>query len=302
MELSALIRIDLSSQWINQFDENEQIYENLRQIKELNIRQNLLENWSQIWKRLNQSFPRIQILNLSNSRMNLDEVPSNEYPLIEELVLIDTDNDYQIFEQILPFFPNLKHLHLDVNRLTCIPENFVQQLKNVTSLSLSDNPTLKSWNPSINNLGQLEHLEELILNNCGIDQIDFNSSTHQFPSLKYLYMSDNQITSYQSIDQLSRLPSLISFSILRNPIYPSNDQQTETAKQMIIARLPNLTYFNRVFINREERRGAEIDYLQRFAQEYFERTLDFTNEHRNYLSLIEKYGEPMKTNSDQVGF
>ena len=300
MELSSLIRIDLSSQWMNEFDENEQIYSNLRQIKELNIRQNFLQNWSQIWTRLNQSFPHIQILNLSNSRMKFDQPPSNAYPLIEELVLIDTDNDYQIFEQILQYFPNLKKLHLDLNRFTFISENFVDQLTNLTTLSLSDNPTLKSWDPSINNLGKLQHLEELILNNCEIDQIDIGASTNLFPSLKYLYMSDNQITSYRSIDQLSRLSSLVSFSILRNPIYTSNDDQSETAKQMIIARLPNLVYFNRVLLSRDERRGAEIDYLQRFALQYFDKTLDLINEHRNYLQLIEKYGEPIKNNSDQV--
>ena len=44
IELSSLLRIDLSCQWVDRFDdENEEIYENLRQIKELNLRQNLLE-------------------------------------------------------------------------------------------------------------------------------------------------------------------------------------------------------------------------------------------------------------------
>jgi Leucine-rich repeat (LRR) protein len=121
-----------------------------------------------------------------------------------------------------------------------------------------------------------------------------------FPSLKYLYMSDNNISSFLSINELSRLSSLISFSILRNPIYPLNPIESETAKQMIIARLPNLTHLNRVFLNREERRGAEIDYLQRYAQDYFEQKLDFINEHRQYQKLIEKHGEPLKSNTNEV--
>ena len=83
-------------------------------------------------------------------------------------------------------------------------------------------------------------------------------------------MSDNQISSYRSINELSRLPSLISFSILRTSIYPTNQLESEPAKQMIIAHLSNLTHLNRVFIQRDERQGAEIDYLQRYAQEYFE--------------------------------
>jgi len=121
-----------------------------------------------------------------------------------------------------------------------------------------------------------------------------------FPSLKYLYMSDNNISSYSSIDELSRLSSLISFSILRNPIYPLDQIESETAKQMIVARLPNLTYLNRVLITRDERRGAEIDYLQRYALDYFEQKLDFINEHRQYMKLIEKHGEPLKPNTNEV--
>ncbi len=71
---------------------------------------------------------------------------------------------------------------------------------------------------------------------------------------------------------------------------------------MIIARLPNLVYLNRVLINRDERRGAEIDYLQRYAQDYFDQKLDFVNEHRQYQKLIDKYGEPLKPNAGEVRF
>ncbi|CAF3477334.1 unnamed protein product, partial [Rotaria sp. Silwood2] len=93
--------------------------------------------------------------------------------------------------------------------------------------------------------------------------------------------------------------SLISLSILRNPIYGLNQFENETAKQMIIARLPNLTHLNRVLINRNERRGAEIDYLQRYAQDYFDQNLDFINEHRQYQTLINKHGEPIRPNTNQ---
>ena len=69
---------------------------------------------------------------------------------------------------------------------------------------------------------------------------------------------------------------------------------------MIIARLPNLIYLNRVLISRDERRGAEIDYLQRYAQDYFDQKLDFINEHRQYQKLIEKHGEPLSLNLSEI--
>ncbi|CAF5053528.1 unnamed protein product, partial [Rotaria sp. Silwood1] len=125
-------------------------------------------------------------------------------------------------------------------------------------------------------------------------------SNELFPSLKYLYISDNKIDSYSSINELSRISSLISLSILRNPIYGTNQFENETSKQMIIARLPYLTHLNRVLINRDERRGAEIDYLQRYAQDYFDHKLDFIHQHRQYQKLIIKHGEPFLTNQNQV--
>ena len=76
--------------------------------------------------------------------------------------------------------------------------------------------------------------------------------------------------------------------------------ENETTNQLIIAHLPNLTHLNRVLIQRAERRGAEIDYLQRYAEDYFQGKLDFINEHRQYRRLIEKHGEPFKPTADQV--
>ncbi|CAF1181201.1 unnamed protein product [Rotaria sordida] len=69
---------------------------------------------------------------------------------------------------------------------------------------------------------------------------------------------------------------------------------------MIIARLPNLTHLNRVLISRDERHGAEIDYLQRYAQDYFDKKLDFIYEHNQYQKLITKHGEPVLRNQNQV--
>ncbi|CAF2079905.1 unnamed protein product [Rotaria magnacalcarata] len=276
LDLSSLIRIDYSCQWVNEFDDNNQIYKNLNQIKELNVRQNLITNWSQLWIILEKYF----------SRMNLDLSPSNEFIFIREFILIDTDNNY-------------------LNRLSFISEIFVERIKNLTNLSLSDNPTLIHWDPFINRLGILKHLQELIINNCGIETIKLinqDDSIELFPSLKYLYMSDNTISLYSSINELSRIKSLISFGILRNPIYGLNQLENETPKQMTIARLPNLTHLNRVSISRDERQGAKMNYLQSYEQVNFDKKLDFINEHRQYQLLIEKHGEPFKPIVNQARY
>ncbi|CAM4937540.1 unnamed protein product [Rotaria socialis] len=215
---------------------------------ELNIRQNLLKNWPQLWIILEKYFSDIEILNVSNCRMNFDKNPSIIYNNIKQTVLIDTDNDCYLFENIFKYYPNLINIHLGLNQLSFISEIFVDQIQNFTNLSLSDNPTLKQWDPFINRLGKLKYLQELIINNYGIDRIKLPNqdvSYELFPSLKHLYMSDTKISSFDLINKLSRLSSLISLSILRNPIYLTNQIENETAKRMIIARLPNLTHLNR---------------------------------------------------------
>ncbi|CAF3079274.1 unnamed protein product [Rotaria sp. Silwood2] len=83
-------------------------------------------------------------------------------------------------------------------------------------------------------------------------------------------------------------------------MYGTNQFENETAKQMIITRLPYLTRLNRVLISRNERRGAEIDYLQRYAQDYFDKKLDFIHEHRQYQQLIIKHAERFSPNQNQV--
>jgi hypothetical protein len=179
LDLSSIVRVDLSSQWVNSFDDD-RVTSLLPAMIELNIRQNLLHSWSQLWPILDKFSSQLQIFNVSNSRMNV--VASSLPPLtnITQLVLIDTDNDCEQFQVLLASFPHTEHLHLDLNRLTSISDELVVHMQHVTNLSLSDNPTLKQWDPFINRLGTLPHLQELILNNCAIEQIRFPSSGRFF--------------------------------------------------------------------------------------------------------------------------
>lgn len=304
-DLSRLIRLDLSTQWIRNFDEENStnLYENLSQLKELNLRQNLFKFSSNLWKIIEKYFLHLEIFDLSSSRIIFDENPSKQFVEMKELVFIDLNFDLNQFENIFRSFPNLENLHLDKNRLTTISMEFVEQIRNLRRLSLSDNPQLKHWNPSINSLGQLEHLEELVLNNCGIKTIEIVSQSNrkEFPRLKSLFLSENLIDDFQSIEELAKIDRLESLSLLRNPLYGSSGEaEGETTKQLIIARLPNLIFFNRVFIQRDERRGAEIDYLTFYSKDYFLNCQDFHSKHRQYKRLVDKYGEPSRPSLDQV--
>ncbi|CAF3082179.1 unnamed protein product [Rotaria sp. Silwood2] len=148
--------------------------------------------------------------------MDIDKYPSKGFQYIKQIVLIDTENDCLLFENIFKYFPNSINIHLDLNHI--------------------NNPTLKHWDPFINRLGMLKYLQELILNNCGFSQI--------------------------------KLPDQ---GILQNSIYELNQIENESAKQMSIAHLLNLTHLSRVLINRDKSQRVKIDYLQRYAQDYFDK-------------------------------
>lgn len=108
--------------------------------------------------------------------MIVDDQPSRERPNVKELVLIDTQYDCSVIERLVQDFTNIESLYLDKNRICSISDRFVELCSNLTSLSLSENVALKEWHPNINRLGKLTKLEELILNECGIEKIDLIKS------------------------------------------------------------------------------------------------------------------------------
>ena len=53
-----------------------------------------------------------------------------------------------------------------------------------------------------------------------------------------------------------------------NPL--NNTDQLENIRQFFIAKLGGLKVFNRTKFSRQERKGAEIDYLKKFGKQWLE--------------------------------
>ncbi|CDW52685.1 CAP GLY domain containing protein [Trichuris trichiura] len=113
-------------------------------------------------------------------------------------------------------------------------------------------------------------------------------------------------------DELNKLPNLKRLIVRRNPICSSLEEAT--CRQFIIAKVRNLKVLNRVEvriafrffklysgfdfkISPEERRGAELDYLQHFAAEWHSlqkeeegksiALVDFHRRHPRFRELVE---------------
>lgn len=79
-----------------------------------------------------------------------------------------------------------------------------------------------------------------------------------------------------------------------NPVV--DNEKPETARQLIIARISKLKLLNNTEIARDERNGAEWDYLKLFANEWLqvnidgmeERKNEFITNHPRYPTLIER--------------
>ncbi|KAF7213324.1 tubulin-specific chaperone E isoform X1 [Nothobranchius furzeri] len=113
---------------------------------------------------------------------------------------------------------------------------------------------------------------------------------------KLLSMRDVHLC-WSVVNELSKLPSLKKLSCRGNRLV-SSDGNPATANQMLIAKLGQLVTLNGCEIEPLERRGAELDYIKMFGEEWLKAggpghpSTHFTNQHPRYQELINKYGAP----------
>lgn len=70
-------------------------------------------------------------------------------------------------------------------------------------------------------LGQSTELQDLVLNVNGIPTIRFPTEKIYFPSVTQISIRDNLINDWESVNELSRLPSLKNLIISQNPVLRS---------------------------------------------------------------------------------
>uniref|UniRef100_H2TTW3 Tubulin-specific chaperone E n=1 Tax=Takifugu rubripes TaxID=31033 RepID=H2TTW3_TAKRU len=195
-----------------------------------------------------------------------------------------------------PMWPQLEELDLLNNNITELPDGVLQSLK---SLTLSGNPLVHH---TVNTLASLCRLETLDLSKTGLSNLQFEDTrpgcqTSMFPALTDLNLNNNNISQWCVVDELAKLPSLVKLHCFRNQLV-SYDQNPSTTNQLIIARLEKLEFLNRTEISPEIRRGAELDYIKMFGEEWLKAggrsqiSGEFILQHPRFLSLINKYGAP----------
>ena len=142
-----------------------------------------------------------------------------------------------------------------------------ESLTSLTELNLSNNP-IEEWSDILRLSPLLPNLSILSLNECMISKITFpdNGEANWFSSLTMLQLSSCKIDNWASIEALNALNSLVHFKLKDNPILEKENK--ETCRQLIIAAIKSIKYLNGSYIEKQERRGAEIDFLKKYGKEY----------------------------------
>lgn len=101
---------------IDRAGEPEDLREKCCSVKELDLAQNKLQNWHEVFTILSH-MPRVEFVNLSLNRLSGPVEPPPECNLsqIRNLVLNNTRSDWDSVEAIISRLPSLEELHLSLN-------------------------------------------------------------------------------------------------------------------------------------------------------------------------------------------
>lgn len=279
----------------------------LKNVIDLDISQTLVPSWKTC-SEMCKNLVRLKVLTVSsnpwklsssdNEKANMLSALSESLPLLEELVIGKMNYDWKDVILIAGSLPNLRMLQAPSNRITNII-NTGQSLNALTDLNLSNNP-IEEWSDILRLSPLLPNLSILSLNECMISNIRFPEDTEAkwFSSLTMLELSSCRIDNWASIEALNVLNSLVHFKVKDNPILEKENK--ETCRQLIIAAMKSIKYLNGSLIEKQERRGAEIDFLKKYGKEYLmvqgnaasSEYQKFVVNHPRYVELVEELGAP----------
>jgi len=243
----------------------------VRHIRELDLTDNLLSDWSEVADIL-LSFKSLVFLNLSNNLLtesldnDNDKVQgklANANLAMEKLVLNGNNVNWDTVVELVNKMPKLDELHLSTNNLAD-PGNAALKHKALRFLYLSCNPINDFCSVSMNFISGCSSLEFLSLAECPVCQLPEVNELPNLPKqLRSLNVSTTKINSWSEVEKLRKFPGLDELRIQGCPFL---DEYTAHEKRMmLIARLPNVKAMNGSSpITATEREDAERAFIRHF--------------------------------------
>ncbi|NXS51286.1 TBCE protein, partial [Brachypteracias leptosomus] len=306
VQLNQLVDISVRECAVSHAGQKEEISRTCANIRHINLSKNLISSWETVTAIASQ-VQNLETLNISENKMKFPSTSTSVSSVFSKLRILALNQTEITWTEVLlcaPGWPALEELYLTANNITVLewPDNVLQTLK---LLDLSDNQLLDG--NQLHLIAHLPRLEHLILRNTGISSIHFPDAafgckTKMFPSLKHLVIKDNKISQWSSINELDKLPSLLSLQCHNNPLMDT-EKNPETLRQLIIAKISQLEVLNKSEILPAERKGAELDYRKIFGNDWLaagghwnpeenKPSEEFLAAHPRYPALCLKYGAP----------
>ncbi|XP_051801367.1 tubulin-specific chaperone E [Acanthochromis polyacanthus] len=296
----SLTSVLLGGREVNGCGADGEIRKTTPNVEWLDLSGTLLSCWEDV-SSITEQLVRLEGLQLSSNRLTLPSdclAHRHAFCSLKVLVLNSSQLTWPQILQSALMWPQVEDLSVEDNDITELqrPQGVLQSLK---SLNLSRNPLEQD---SVLSISALPRLEKLSLSNTGVSVLRLEdaapgSQTSVFPALKNLNLDNNNITEWDVVNELDKLPSLVQFSCRGNRLV-SSDGNPRTANQMLIAKLGQLVTLNSCEIHHEDRRGAELDYIKMYGEAWLKAggrsqiSAEFSSQHPRYQKLIDKYGAP----------
>lgn len=247
-------------------------------IAELDLTDNLLSDWSEVFQLL-KMFPGLEFLNMSNNLlMPCENLPNPKLSHgLRKLVLHGNKVDWPTLNALTANLPQLEEIHLSNNGLGDPDGSFKHA--HLRQIFLTCN-NIQSFDAVHDHLGRCcPNLELLSLGANPLATIP--NSTGGLNNLYSLNLNITKIQHWSDLDKLRKYPNLTELRIKHCPLL--EEYTAHERRRMIIARLPNIQILNGGDkIPDNEREDAERAFIRFY--------LDEDEKPKRYQELVEIHG------------
>jgi hypothetical protein len=188
---------------IDKAGEPEDLQKKCNKVKELDLAQNKLDNWNEVFVILSH-MPRVEFVNLSLNRLEgpIEAPPVCRMDRLRSLVLNNTKLDWYAVESLLNLLPVLEELHLSLNEYT---EVLIDTIEN----DFDDIQVEEDTCTCSQNRGYKRTLSETSM----------YKKTNAHEGVKKLHLTGNPITDWNEICRVGRVfPNLEALVLADCPL------------------------------------------------------------------------------------
>ncbi|XP_021360837.1 tubulin-specific chaperone cofactor E-like protein [Mizuhopecten yessoensis] len=255
-------------------------------VTELDLTNNLFTCWREVLSMI-AHIPRLQTLNLTSNTLTADSlmgphVNDQTFSNVTLLILNNTKTTWSSLSTLLRIFPSVTELHLSLNGYTSVDVDDLEPYPSLKKLFINKH-SISKWS-EVSRLGSVfRHLEALVTIESDLSDMisDCPEASLSFPCLSCLHISSTKLLNWGHTEELRKMPKLCDIRMKNIPFLEEFNEKVR--RQMIIARLPNITRLNGSPILDTEREDAERAFIRFY--------MDREDQPARYHELEKTYGK-----------